>query len=61
VVHVEPSKFRVLVAKGVHAPVAAYQPVCKALIRVNTPGVTCADMTALEYHHRRKPMFPFEE
>jgi len=59
--HVDPSKFRVLVAKGVHAPVAAYRPVCKALIRVNTPGVTCADMTALEYHHRRKPMFPFEE
>ena len=57
---IDPAKFQVLVAKGVHAPVAAYAPVCKHLIRVNTPGVTTADMTQLEYHHRRRPMFPFE-
>ena len=56
----DPARFRVLIAKGVHAPVAAYAPVCKQLIRVDTPGVTCADMTRLEYHHRRRPMFPFE-
>jgi microcystin degradation protein MlrC len=57
---IDPAKLHVLVAKGVHAPVAAYAPVCKHLIRVNTPGVTTADMSQLEYHHRRKPMFPFE-
>jgi microcystin degradation protein MlrC len=56
----EPQRFRILVAKGVHAPVAAYAPVCKHLIRVDTPGVTCADMTKLAYRHRRRPMFPFE-
>jgi microcystin degradation protein MlrC len=56
----DPGSFRVLVAKGVHAPVAAYAPVSKQLIRVDTPGVTCADMTRLEFHHRRRPMFPFE-
>ncbi len=56
----DPARFRVLVAKGVHAPVAAYAPVCKQLIRVDTRGVTCADMTRLTYHHRRRPMFPFE-
>jgi microcystin degradation protein MlrC len=55
-----PSRFRVLVAKGVHAPVAAYAPVCKHLIRVDTPGVTSADLSRLEYHRRRRPMFPFE-
>jgi len=58
--HVEPSKFRVLVAKGVHAPVAAYAPVCKAMVRANTPGVTCADMLTLRYENRRRPLFPFE-
>jgi microcystin degradation protein MlrC len=42
------------------APVAAYAPVSKHLIRVNTPGATCADMRQLNYHHRRKPMFPLE-
>ncbi|MGE0756439.1 MAG: M81 family metallopeptidase [Pirellulaceae bacterium] len=57
---VEPRSFRVLVAKGVNAPVAAYQPVCTQLIRVNTPGCTTADMTMLDFRHRRRPMFPFE-
>jgi microcystin degradation protein MlrC len=57
---VQPEKFHLLVAKGVHAPVAAYQPVCKHFIRVNTPGVTTADLSQLEFHKRRQPMFPFE-
>lgn len=58
---VDPAAFHLLVAKGVNAPVAAYQPVCKHLIRVNTPGCTAADMTMLEFEHRRRPMFPFEQ
>ncbi len=56
----DPSTFRVLVAKGVNAPLAAYAPVCRTILRVNTPGVTTADMTTLPYHHRRQPMYPFE-
>jgi len=55
-----PEAFQVLTAKGVHAPVAAYAPVCKHLIRVGTPGVTAADLSTFEYGHRRRPMFPFE-
>jgi microcystin degradation protein MlrC len=57
---VDPAAFRVLVAKGVHAPVAAYAPVCRHLLRVNTPGVTTADLAALDFRHRRRPLFPFE-
>jgi microcystin degradation protein MlrC len=56
----DPAAFRILIAKGVHAPVAAYRPVCKTMIRVNTPGDTTADMTTLTYQHRRRPLFPFE-
>lgn len=56
----DPAAFQILVAKGVIAPVAAYAPVCKRLIRVNSPGVTTADMVTLEYRYRRRPMFPFE-
>jgi microcystin degradation protein MlrC len=56
----DPARFRVLVAKGVHAPVAAYAPICKHLIRVDTPGVTSADLHRLTYRHRRRPLFPFE-
>ena len=56
----DPAAFDYLIAKGVHAPVAAYGEVCKTFIRVNTPGVTNADMTQLPFHHRRRPLFPFE-
>lgn len=57
---VDPARFQILVAKGVNAPVAAYAPVCKRLIRVNTPGVTTADMRQLTYRQRRRPLYPFE-
>jgi len=40
--------------------VAAYKEVAKNFIRVNTPGVTTADIEQLTYHHRRRPMFPWE-
>lgn len=56
----DPRKFQILVAKGVIAPAAAYAPVCSKLIRVNTPGVTCADLLRLSYRQRRRPMYPFE-
>lgn len=56
----DPLSFRILVAKGVIAPQAAYGPIVDRIILVNTPGVTCADMTQLPFHFRRKPMFPFE-
>lgn len=57
---IDPRGFQIIVAKGVHAPLAAYAPVCPTILRVNTPGVTTADMTRLEYQHRRRPLFPFE-
>ncbi len=56
----DPAAYRILIAKGVNAPIAAYREVCRTFIRVNTPGYTSADMTALDYQHRRRPMFPFE-
>ena len=56
----DPAGFRVIVAKGVNAPLAAYGPLCPTIIRVDTPGVTCADPRKLEYRYRRRPMFPFD-
>lgn len=56
----DPRAFRAIVAKGVHAPVAAYASVCDRLIRVDTPGPTAADMTRFPFRNRRRPMFPFE-
>jgi microcystin degradation protein MlrC len=57
---IEPTDFQVLVAKGVNAPLAAYREVCPHFLRVDTPGVTSADMRRLDYQHRRRPMYPFE-
>lgn len=56
-----PSDFRLLVAKGVHAPVAAYREVCDQFIRVNTIGSTSADLRSFPFTHRRVPLYPFDE
>ncbi|TKT86573.1 M81 family metallopeptidase [Dyadobacter frigoris] len=57
---IEPGSFDIIIAKGVNAPIAAYEQVCPTIMQVNTPGVTQADMTLFKYKNRRKPMFPFE-
>jgi microcystin degradation protein MlrC len=59
-VGLDPTGLRLLAAKGVHAPVAAYGEVCRSFVRVDTPGVTTADASRLPYRHRRRPLFPFE-
>jgi microcystin degradation protein MlrC len=56
----DPRQFRILVAKGVNAPLAAYREVCDKFLRVNTIGSTSADLHSLEFHNRRRPLFPFE-
>jgi microcystin degradation protein MlrC len=57
---VDPTSFRAIVAKGVHSPLAAYAPIATEIIRVDTPGVTSADLRRLSYRRRRYPLWPFE-
>ncbi|MDX1928509.1 MAG: M81 family metallopeptidase [Pirellulaceae bacterium] len=56
----DPLQFRILVAKGVNAPLAAYREVCDKFLRVNTLGSTSADLNQLDFLHRRRPLYPFE-
>ncbi|MCB1203196.1 MAG: M81 family metallopeptidase [Verrucomicrobiae bacterium] len=57
----DPTEFDWIVAKGVIAPMAAYAPVARGgFVHVDSPGVTRADMTKLDYVYRRRPMFPFK-
>jgi microcystin degradation protein MlrC len=56
----DPRDYQILVAKGVHAPLPAYRPVCPTVIRATTPGCTTPDVASLGYRHRRRPLFPFE-
>jgi microcystin degradation protein MlrC len=55
-----PERFRFVVLKGVHAPLAAYGSVCRSFLRADTPGSTTADPRRLEYRRRRQPLYPFE-
>jgi len=56
----KPEAYERIILKGVHSPVAGYREHCPSMIRVNTPGVTTADMEKLGYVRRRKPLFPLE-
>lgn len=57
----DPTSFDVIVAKGVNAPIAAYGSSCQSIKKVDTPGESRAEITQLNYQHRRVPMFPFEQ
>jgi microcystin degradation protein MlrC len=58
---IDPAAFQIVVAKGVHAPTAAYEPVCSELIRVTTPGATNPDMSKLRFERVRRPLYPLDE
>jgi len=57
---VAPERLRILAAKGVVSPRAAYDRVTTTAILVETPGVTAADPTAFDHRSRRRPLFPWE-
>ena len=57
---VKPKSYRILVAKGAIAPVAAYEPVSSRMVYVDTPGITSANPAHFDYRHRPRPLYPFE-
>ncbi|NEE01892.1 M81 family metallopeptidase [Phytoactinopolyspora halotolerans] len=59
-VGIDPTAAKIIAAKGVHSPRAAFEPIAARLIWANTPGCTTADLSLLDHRHRRRPMFPFE-
>jgi microcystin degradation protein MlrC len=56
----DPMSQPIIVAKGVHSPRAAYEPIAAEMMWLNTGGCTSADISALDYEHRPRPMFPYE-
>ena len=59
-VGLDPTDLQVIVAKGVHSPRGAYEPIAASMVQLSTRGCTSADLSSLEYRLRRRPMFPFE-
>jgi microcystin degradation protein MlrC len=57
---IQPQRQRILTAKGVIAPLAAYAPVSASLIQVDTPGLTAVNPKRFTYHHIRRPLFGIE-
>ncbi len=57
---IEPMDQPIIVAKGVHSPRAAFEPIAAEMIWMATPGCTTADLGRLDYADRRRPMFPYE-
>lgn len=57
---IEPTRMPIIVAKGVHSPRPAMEPIARQMLWVATPGVTTADLGTFRYHHRRVPLYPLE-
>jgi microcystin degradation protein MlrC len=57
---IQPQRQRILTAKGVIAPLAAYAPVSASVIPVDTPGLTAVNPARFTYHHIRRPLFGIE-
>ncbi|MSV29844.1 MAG: M81 family peptidase [Bryobacterales bacterium] len=57
---IRPERKRILIAKGVVAPRAAYEPVARSIVLVDTPGVTSGNPASFDYRHRRRPLYPLE-
>ena len=57
---IHPARKALIVAKGVIAPRAAYEPVAGETVLVDTPGVTANNPRLFRYSNRRRPLFPLE-
>ena len=58
---IEPPEIKIIIAKGVHSPRPAMEPIAKELIWCATPGVTTADLMTFTYKLRRVPIYPLEK
>ena len=56
-----PENYRVVIAKGVVSPRAAYEPIAREIVLADTPGVSSADLDSFTFTQRRKSLYPFEE
>jgi microcystin degradation protein MlrC len=57
---IHPERKQILIVKGVVAPRAAYEPVAREILVVDTPGSTCVDPAQFQYRHRHRPLYPLE-
>jgi len=56
-----PEQQRILVAKGAVAPRAAYEPVCKRIIEVDTAGATSISIPKAQYQLARQTLYEWQQ
>jgi len=56
---VDAADHRIIVSKAVYSTRDGY-PMASGFIPVDTPGLAASNMSRFTYHHRRRPMLPFE-
>jgi microcystin degradation protein MlrC len=56
---VDPAEHRIIVSKAVYSTRNGY-PMASGFIPVDTPGLAASNLNRFTYHHRRRPMLPFE-
>lgn len=57
---IDPRQQRIIVVKAAIAYKAAYAPVARTIIEVDTPGLTAVNPARFAYKHIRHPMFPLD-
>jgi microcystin degradation protein MlrC len=57
---IEPTRLRIIVVKGAIAHRAAYGPIARLMVEVDTPGLAPADIRRLQYKRLRRPVFPLD-
>jgi len=57
---IEPGKLRIAVVKAAIAYRAAYLPIARKIIEVDTPGLSAADVRGFHYTRLERPMYPLD-
>ncbi len=57
---IEPQRLNIVVCKGAIAHRAAYAPIARRLIEVETPGSCAGDIRRFEYHTITRPLWPLD-
>lgn len=57
---IEPRTLRIIVVKAAIAYRAAYAPIARHIIEVDTPGLAAADLSRFDYKRLERPMYPLD-
>lgn len=60
-VGIAPEREKILALKSTVAFRAAYGPIARRIIEVDSPGLSAVDLGRFEYRHIRRPIFPLDE